>query len=400
MELNFNQKYSIKLKEEKLKNNEFLMHYLYGPIAGIRAINLYFLLISDVIMQSKSFIFQPTIEKLSLITQLKLPVLTRQFKKLEALNLIKTYETSEGNLIFVIYPPLEAQEFNDNKIYNNVLISRIGKENYEKIMFMLLEDYSTKKELRDVSSTFDEVYKNELNNNDFVDGKNNNYNWHAIKRYLIAQKININIEDFKFQEITDEIFSLYSPNQEQYGEMIAKSYDFTNAYFDPNELLKTAKNLFKKEKHNTSETLDLDNNEILCEKMTISKPEKYVLELMNEENITKKDKILIDTLRQTHNLTDDVINCLLHYSFIKNNQRIVENYLYKIAKTINIMQIKTASDTMDYFNSLSKTPVYLKIKNKAINNVNIISKNNSQFNKGVAQDCQKIISNFDYDDFI
>ncbi|WP_146637362.1 DnaD domain protein [Spiroplasma clarkii] len=91
-------------------------------------------------------------------------------------------------------------------------------------------------------------------------------------------------------------------------------------------------------------------------------PEDYLTQLMNVSLLDQDKENLIKKLRDVYKMRNSVINCLLDFSYYKNNGNVVPNYLYKIAATMNELSIKTADAAMVYLKEAVKNANKPKFK--------------------------------------
>ena len=99
-----------------------IVSMLYQPIIGFSAVSLYYTLISDL---DKRELFSDDLMHHHLMTtmQLKLEDIIIAREKLEAVGLIKTYMKKDNinQYVYLIYSPLDANEFFNHPILNIVL---------------------------------------------------------------------------------------------------------------------------------------------------------------------------------------------------------------------------------------------------------------------------------------
>ena len=106
-----------------------IVSMLYQPIIGFSAVSLYYTLISDL---DKRELFSDDLMHHHLMTtmQLKLEDIIIAREKLEAVGLIKTYMKKDNinQYVYLIYSPLDANEFFNHPILNIVLYNNVGKK--------------------------------------------------------------------------------------------------------------------------------------------------------------------------------------------------------------------------------------------------------------------------------
>ncbi|MBY7703875.1 DnaD domain protein [Vibrio harveyi] len=74
----------------------------------------------------------------------------------------------------------------------------------------------------------------------------------------------------------------------------------------------------------------------------------------------------MDNIKNTYKFNDGIINCLIDFSYKKNNGYIVVKYIQKIAKTLYEKNIKSTEKTMSYLK---------RIKNSSTNVDKIVQAN-------------------------
>ena len=152
-----------------------LLMRLYQPIIGGDAINLYFNLWSH--LDNLEFVSNDyTHHYLFNLLQLSIDAFVSARMKLEAIGLIKTYvkEDSINNYIYELYSPLSPSEFLGNPLLNTLLLSNVGKKEFDAITNMFKIPTVNLKEHTDITSSFSDVFFISSEANDFstVDLKN------------------------------------------------------------------------------------------------------------------------------------------------------------------------------------------------------------------------------------
>ncbi|AGR41544.1 DnaD domain protein [Spiroplasma taiwanense] len=380
-------KYRIILKNIIDSSNNKVLTYLYQPILGLKAISIYQSLICEesIMHGFKKIEFNES--RLLKLTGLSLENLKNYIRKLEAMGLIQTLVNLKTmSKVFNIFSPLDPVSFFKNNIFNNALQKKIGKDEYEFTRFIFRDegDYSTESGYSDTSSKFLEVFdefKNLKNNDDakFLEAKPRRTNallkgldYSVLLDSLKKEKIIISDKNHEVKEIIEEVFGCYNISQFQIKEIIRKIYkpdifsfsksefysQVTNLLFDNNEL-DTMPVEFDSKQYIKNQT-----NKKIKEMETIDS-KQYLLALLNITSLTNSQIEIIDTLQNKYKLRNSVINCLLEFSYFKNDKAIIANYLYKIAQTMIENNIKTADEAMHYLKIAHKKAF---VKNKSQKN--------------------------------
>ena len=136
-----------------------ILSTLYQPIIGYTAVSLYNTLITDL-DHHEVMSDDLTHHHLMSTMQLKLTDIIIAREKLEAIGLIKTYLKKDNinQYVYVLYSPLNANEFFNHPILNIVLYNNIGKKEYEKLKSYYKVPHINLKDYTDITTSFDEVF--------------------------------------------------------------------------------------------------------------------------------------------------------------------------------------------------------------------------------------------------
>ncbi|AUB31968.1 DnaD domain protein [Spiroplasma floricola] len=403
--------YRVVLKNIIDSSNNKIITYLYQPIIGSKAVSLYFTLINEsyIISEFKTITLSNT--RLSKITGISKNILSKYFKKLEALGLLRTLENkSKNTIIFNIYSPLEPVEFFNNKVFNNALLSKIKKEDYELIRFTFRDEGELTLEsgYKDTSSKFVEVFGEieELKTSEaaMIKAKPKRTNallkgldYANLLNALKKEDITISENDEIIKKAIEDVFGSYNISQFEIKEIIKKIYEKDSCSFSNSKFYKeVAKLIFKKEEF--SETIpefDVElnmlkqKNQKLSEMETIE-PEEYLLALLISKDkkikqLDKKFEEIIEILQNKYKLRNGVINCLFDFVFLKNKGQIVPNYIYKIASTMSENGFKKAPEAFEYLKvAHQKSKVNIK------SNINLKPELSSKWDDALNKETYKI----------
>ncbi len=137
-----------------------LLTILYQPIIGGMAINLYLTLwaLLDIKEISSNLI---DFKKVMNQTGYTINEVMEAKKNLEAIGLIKTYMRSiekQNDYLIAIYSPLDAGRFFSNPLFCNLLLTSVGKVEFESIRNLFRVPNVDIKDFEEVSARFDEVF--------------------------------------------------------------------------------------------------------------------------------------------------------------------------------------------------------------------------------------------------
>ncbi|QEH62207.1 chromosome replication initiation and membrane attachment protein [Spiroplasma chinense] len=362
--------YKVILKNRIDSSDDKILSYLYQPIIGLRSISIYKLLIfeAEVLKEFKKAEFRE--ERLLTLCKLNADQFQRQLKKLEGIGLLtKMVNEQKNSVILNVYAPLEPCDFFNNALFNKALIKKIGEKDYEMARFVFRDEGEIPSDsgYKNATSKFLEVF--EEFNNSLGDIKVNSlktkpkrtnallkgFDFEKIVLDLEKEDIYISKSDTTLKNKLEEIYSGHNFELDKIIEAVKESYDKESLFLDVKKIYRVlSNNYFEDEQFNTSEEIfdpkvNMQNytNKKIKEMETIE-PTQYLQLLMNIENLELPELELISKLSKDYKLRNGVINCLLEFSYLKNDEKIVANYLYKIASTINERQIVDAKETMEY----------------------------------------------------
>ena len=184
-----------------------IVSMLYQPIIGFSAVSLYYTLISDL---DKRELFSEDLmhHHLMATMQLSLEDIVIAREKLEAIGLIKTYMKKDNinQYVYLIYSPLDANDFFNHPILNIVLYNNVGKREYDKLLDYFKTPRVILKDYQDITASFDEVFSpvqgtlKEMNE-DIVKRETNN----AVVRNLID--FDLIISSFADGQLNEKCFN-------------------------------------------------------------------------------------------------------------------------------------------------------------------------------------------------
>ncbi|AKU79412.1 DnaD domain protein [Spiroplasma turonicum] len=365
-----------------------ILTYLYQPIIGFEAITIYRTLFEEWLISKDINNFKLKINRLFNITGLNQELYFDSIKKLEAVGLMKTLVNAKKEYyLFTLNSPLEPINFFNSNILNSYLYSKVGKTDYELLRFIFRDDnkINNNSECVDISSSFNDVFDNviiedEMLKSTYLKPKPSKdlivseKTLIKIKNMLIENCIKFKISNSMFKEWINEIFLLFRINESMFIDLILKFNKNIISEKDKNPLFSFISYELKRKLHSVSNTFFdikstiIEKKNIKIKEMETIDAQQYMMALLSTEMLNESQKELIKELSLKYKLRDSVINCLLEFSYLKNEKNIVANYIYKIAKSLNENQIKTAEDAMQYLITAHKNSRVIKPKNQIVEN--------------------------------
>ncbi|QVK02562.1 DnaD domain protein [Mycoplasma mycoides] len=361
--LSKNFSYSVSLNFELDQEQYKSLTCLYQPLISAQAISLYLTLIQEV--RISNILKEEALESKRLlnITNFSYKELIKTLDLLNAFKLIKVYvKKSDYSLIkFEILAPLKSDEFFNHTYLNNLLLNKLEANDYEITKFMLVNETKINTNqyqqiVVDLTDIYDQSLIADIN---IFDTEVNSFNTYLKK---INQLINVdyvlnslkdkNIDlDFIQQSNLKSLYDLLTIkklSEDQIIYLITNSYDFINKNIDINIFKKLLINLITKKETNfdNKELLDLINQTTWSE---YSK-KKYDIDLSSYTTV-------FENIKQNYCLSNGIINCLIDFSYKKNNGQIIVKYIAKIAKTLFDKNINTTLKVMQFLKNIQSKSI-------------------------------------------
>ena len=344
---------------------------LYQPIIGHTAISLYKTLLCDLDNQ-ELMSDDLTHHHLMSTMQLKLDEIVIAREKLEAIGLMKTYMKKDNinQYVYIIYSPLDANEFFNHPILNVVLYNNVGKKEYEKIKNGYKLPRINLKEYTDITSSFDNTFTvaqgNVFEVNDNIIKKesngiiiNNQIDFGMLEEALPKNQISNKIFSDDTKKLINSLSYIYNINTLEMQGLIRESIN-ERGLVDNKELRKKCRDYYKFENAGNLPTLIYNKQPDFLKKPTgdNSKWAKmiYTFENMTPYQLLKlkykgaeptdRDKKLIENLLIDQKLNPGVVNVLISYVLKTNNEQLKKSYIETIAGQWKRVGIETVEDAM------------------------------------------------------
>ncbi len=353
--------------------------FLYQPIMSKNASLLYFFLLEI----SNSHV-DNEIMHTSILEGLRLSldefIIAR--KSLESFSLIKTYYNAESKKYrIVIFPPLTPSTFFKKKALFLKWQSAVSKSTNEVYTKILGTVKNSKNKGIDISANIDEYLflNKEIKEVEKVEYKNRRKIKSMIINYDWLFKNNDNKQIVCSQKILDEIEALrfvFGINSAIIKKIVEKSIvknivDWKIFSKEVREILKKwnkyLPNLNIDTEISKEKTDEFKKAKEIMNRLTVF--EYYIFIYGDEPNKALLRELL--KIMRTHELTSELMNCLLDFSFIKNKKLSI-NYIKKIAETIQKNNLYSLDDLMIHLiNSMNIRKEKISLDDIDVDNTNI-----------------------------
>ena len=342
---------------------------LYQPLIGSLAVSLYFTLWNDLgvtNLMSRDLIHH----HLMVVLKSGIGSIKVARESLEAFGLLKSYVKNGtiNDYIYELYSPLTPQEFFNHPILNVVLYNNIGEREYENLKMMYKTPKIDLKEYIDVTKKLDDVYdtskftlsgdiRDKTSNNIMVDSR---INFDEIISSIPKNIINERAFTKKTKELINDLAFIYNIDTLKMTELIRsvlnefgnidknglrivarKDYQFKNGTL-PTLVYRTQPDYLKNPLGDNSKKGRIIN---VFENTT---PYDFLRHKYNGAKPTARDLKLLEKLIIDLELSPAVVNVLIDYVLLKNNNRLTSAYVETIAAQWKRANLKTASEAMEF----------------------------------------------------
>lgn len=347
--------------------NMFDLSNVYLPVIGSRAFSLYIFLSNQRFIGNVAKNYD--IKKIMSFLSFSFDEVMSSRKMLEAYGLLRTYVeenhiNKENILFFSLFNPLSFSDFCINNKFKSSLLNKIGIERFQELEFLYSENKKPRQEIiEDYSDIFNEINPSSKFSFDF-----DSFNIELSK--LLKCPISFN-DDIKF--LIEHYFTNYNLTINEIQQSIFNSCDFSSDVFSIEkdifemELSNRAneKNSFNKfniiEFDRIENFFTIEHDDVTLKKMFSiyknTRPEDFLTSIQ-KHNISSIEVSIIRKLRNEFHLSNELINIIIDFSINKTHGRLNHNYIFKVAKSINILNCNNCKKAYNYFLSLSNRKQY------------------------------------------
>ena len=305
--------------------------------------------------------------------QLKLEDIVIAREKLEAIGLLKTYMKKDNinQYVYLIYSPLDANDFFNHPILNIVLYNNLGKREYDKILQYFKTPKVILKDYKDITASFDEVFtpvrgtimetydditKRDSNNILINSGIDFNLIISSIPEKQVSDKCFNN----EIKELINNLSYIYNLSSLDMQGIVRNCIN-ERGLIDKTLLRKTCRDYYKFENAGNLPTLIYNKQPDFLKKPT-GDNSKWAKMVYTFENITPyqllkakykggeptdRDKRLIENLLLDQKLNPGVVNVLISYALKTNNEQLKKSYIETIAGQWKRAGIETVEEAME-----------------------------------------------------
>ncbi|ATZ21821.1 DnaD domain protein [Mesoplasma tabanidae] len=359
-----NRKYSIHWSKELTKVDHEVLLNLYQPIIGASAIGLYNTLILESNWSKKLNSSPFMLERVALITSSSEKQLKKNLGKLTKLKLIKCLKSKKsGNMAIVLNLPLSPKQFFENDATRTWLLKKVGEENFE---LAHLQFKNKEFNIDDLDYEIEDLFENnEENELDFIDIEpavqttkkevyicEQSLNLFDLNGLLIRKGVLIEINE-SVKSNLDALLLKKEFDIQFIAELMINNYKKTFNEIDWINLNKEF-NAISKELIKKNFSLDLSDDDInVINSFNSTEWINFYNKCMGveaDQNVVE----IISSLKLKYNLSDGILNCLISYSYLKNNKKFIYNYVVKIVESLKAKKISTTKELYMYLKNVSK----------------------------------------------
>jgi len=383
--------YKIQLSHPFSDYDRQLLTLFYQPLIGPSAMSLFMTLWADVERGDDQEYNHYHL--MNILTMPLEPVFEARIS-LEAIGLLRTFVKRDGDARMYIYEllsPLEAKEFFNDPLLSTFLFSKIGEQAYRNLRSRYAVPVNEREGFNEVSRTFLDVYKPasqginmEAEVGTEVIGRkepegvpfaHSNFDFNLLQSGLSEQMVPQTSLSSVSREIIEKLAFLYSLNPLDMQKVVMMALDEdlqlpearlrrAAADFYKMSISKQApvlEKVFVKPLPPAEQTEKLSREDELLYYLENTAPVDMLRDLNDKEPLSV-DVQLAERLINTHDLPIGVVNVLLQYVHIRNDGKITNNYVERIASHWMNKKVATAKEALKF--SRDEHDKYMQWKNE------------------------------------
>lgn len=365
---------------------------LYQPLVGHVALSIFFTFWA----QAKKQAITPlsSHEELFVSMQISTGEFIEARKKLEGVGLLRTYlKDGQGLNIYYyeLYAPKTPNRFFADTLLFGLLIKYIGEKDANRLK-QIFNVQENPIEGEDISATFQEVFSPDFEDETFIKAIINNEEFKDRKTAKIDSEFNYDRFIGKIKESSQIKESIFNKKVLKEIERLSTLYGIDENIaalrvidcFDPHKPngekidFKQLTKMFREDvkypflnqkKENQYQPNLNTGDSSLAKKINLMEtisPKDYLQIMQNNTKPVNADLNLIDDISKNLHLPNPVINALIDFVLITQNNTFPRAYSEKIAASLARSNIKTTIDAMEFLNSVSSgaTTYKKRIKKK------------------------------------
>lgn len=368
--------YEVRLASLLTNVDKDIIVELYQPIIGSTSAMLYLNLLKQKRNEEDETIF--SMEKLISTMQVSPGQILNARHELEAVGLLSTFEKkNEENrsYIFILYAPKTPKDFFDDVLFKGLLIQSVGQKEAQRLANKYVIDMALPKGYKDISASFVDVFSPNYDDKSFLA----TFDDTIVGRKTKKIKVNFSVDVFfkaveENSQIRKEVFTkddirqlerlatLYGVDELVIAYAVINSYDgYTFPHLNYEEVGEAIRERakFRGFKSKISSKIEEDakiegTDSLMAQKITYMEthaPRVFLKALQNNKEPSEYDLEVIDAIALKYDLPNGVMNALIEFTLSRCDDRLVKNYMDRVAATMVRKNIKTAIDAMNYLSS-------------------------------------------------
>jgi replication initiation and membrane attachment protein len=327
--------------------------YLYQPIIGSNALSLYLTFVSDVSIEGKSASLMHTDLLAAVDTGLMNLVKARE--QLEGIGLLETFQKTDNeigmSLLYQLHPPLIPEKFFQDPLMAYLLMDKVGKRRYERLVERFKPKTFEKGEVKNITKRFREVYRfddkafasqsESLEQTQEAFSTQTDFDWSLFTQQLKRFNLFLSYDD---REKLQTFQTLYGLNELDLAEYVAKASageknglnfnylrQLINKEKRPNVSVEPKETMIDSSANNGS--FSPQELEVIAQSKKIA-PVTFLRAIKREKGgfETNTEVRLLEELISRNLLPKSVINIIINYILVIQNQAVINaNYLNAIA---------------------------------------------------------------------
>ncbi|MFJ7934878.1 replication initiation and membrane attachment family protein [Sporosarcina sp. NPDC096371] len=367
--------YTIQLSHPFSDYDRQLLTLFYQPLIGRDAMSLFMTLWADVEQPDK--LVYNHYHLMNILT-MPLGLVFEARISLEAIGLLRTSRKKNGDareFIYELLPPLDAKAFFADPLLSTFLFSKIGEQAYRNLRARFLLDASREKDFEDVSRTFLDVYtpiqqgfgvdmgevsdfkgRNEPTGVPFVQP---DFDFDLLRSGLSEQMVPQSALSSVSKAMIAKLAFLYSLNPLDMQKVVMMALD-EDLKLPEERLRKAAAEFYK---------MNVTKEPPVLQKVFVQEAPKPQTELKTRDDeqahylentapidmlrdLSGKEPLSVDVqlaerLINTHGLSVGVVNTLLQFVYLRNDGKLTNKYVERIASHWMNKKVETAEAAME-----------------------------------------------------
>lgn len=345
-----------------------IVEVLYQPIIGSTALALYLFFVQQTVVSNRI-----SMQHIDIFHALNFGSVhfNEAKNKLEAIGLLKTYQTTKESLekyIYEVRAPISIQQFFKDPIYSHLLLGMVGEKQYQNIKAR----YRIKKfdltQYKEITKSFTAVYQkvsvyqdtdvSDIVNNDkgLINTEETLFDFEFFNQlikgsYIFPQQLTPQVK-----QAIQNLHSLYGVTPLEMKNFILQVHDIETNEVNVDRLYRVVRNNYQNQvkvdtaKFNSESTKQTTSNTAVPKKDKLfnlfknyasvdfiymikkSKSKQSITGL--EYQVSDSELHIIEMLQSKYKFNVDVINVMIYYILVvSNNDSLHKRYVEKIANT-------------------------------------------------------------------